>query len=111
MLQGTGAEEATLLWAGETHARSRGAGAHQCQRHHTSAQGLFYMAWKLAAERQKGALFSSLPQFWEREHSSGLLLPIVCWEGAGRVQSRLAMKDETQVLLSCEIKALGFCCR
>lgn len=49
-------------------------------------RALFYMALKLAAERQTG-LFNILPQFWERVHSSGLLLPSISMLGRCRKDS------------------------
>lgn len=53
---------------------------------HTSAQGLLLHGLKLAAERQTG-LFNILPQFWERVHSSGLLLPSISMLGRCRKDS------------------------
>lgn len=94
------------MWAGETHTRSRGVvpqGAHSAHtsHSHTRAQGPLLFGLEISCKKAKRGLVNILPQFWEREHSPGLLLSSSSMLGRRR-------KDSEQSGL--ERMRLRFCC-
>lgn len=56
----------------------------QTSNSHTSAQGPLLYGPEISCRKAKAGLFNILPQFWEREHSSGLLLPAISMLGRCR---------------------------